>query len=557
MSHPVELDEDFASLEAFRDALNACSQLYNDSAEEWIRLHPDRIQSSPEETRALMQDLARGAVLKVFLGIVQADQRFTSRERRLAQLMLAILWRRHFELDEVGEVLKELMSFNDRFTWYTLVRPFDEIPALRERVPELETAVMRLANQVAKVDGRIGEAAARQLKGVQDELARHLHSVAIEQDTARLKGPRAEEIRQALESVPTMKRGTKAANALGGSSATSTPAEEDPSRDERLTLALKSLDDMIGLGTVKTEVKELARFLRVQLERDRAGLPKTQISLHTIFAGNPGTGKTSVARVFGEVLGALGIVEQGHLIEADRSSLVAGYTGQTAEKTNKVIDRALGGVLFIDEAYSLVAEEGEDAFGHEAVQTLLRRMEDDRDRLVVILAGYSKPIRRLLNSNPGLASRFQRTFQFPDYSVVDLCRIFEAMCEKNHYTLPPATRARLIAGFHHLHIHRDERFGNGRLSRNVFENAIRGLANRVADIAPLTKELLTRLEPEDVTMVGVPHDVFAAADRDEYRVRITCPGCSQTSNLKTANLGRRVKCNKCGQQFDAKWGEVA
>jgi SpoVK/Ycf46/Vps4 family AAA+-type ATPase len=545
MSHPLEIDEDLAALESFREALDACSHLYSECAEEWIRKHPNQLQNSAEETRALMQDLARGVVLKVFLGMVQADKRFSMRERRLAQLMLALLWQRHFQLEEVGEVLKELTSFNDRFTWYTL----------KERIPDLETAVMRLANQVAKVDGHIGEAAARQLKGVQVELATHLRSVTIEHDDDKLPGPRAAEIRHALESVPRLKRGAKAATMDAAPADELSPAET-ASREERLNLALKSLDDMIGLGTIKTEVKELARFLRVQQERARAGLPRTQISLHTIFAGNPGTGKTSVARVFGEVLGALGIVEKGHLVEADRSALVAGYTGQTAEKTNKVIDRALGGVLFIDEAYSLVAEEGEDAFGHEAVQTLLRRMEDDRDRLVVILAGYSRPVKRLLSTNPGLSSRFQRTFEFPDYTATELCQIFEAMCEKNHYTLPAATRARLLAGFHYLHTHRDERFGNGRLSRNVFEMAIRQLANRVADIAPFTKELLTRLEPEDIVIKSVPGREFERVQADDFRVLLTCPGCGQTSKLRSANLGRRVKCNKCSREFDARWGEI-
>ena len=554
MTHPVEL-EDFASLEAFRDAIEVCTQLYSDSAEDWIRKHPDRLESTADETRALMQDLARGMVLKVFLAIVQADGRFSGHERRLGQLMLLMLWRRHFPLDEVGEVLKELTAFNDKFTWYTLLRPFDSVPALRERVSELETAVMRMANLVAKIDGHVGEAEATQLRGVQQQFATHLRPVAI--DGALPTGvriPSAAEIRRELEGLPRLKQQPQQRALDQGP--VSQP-EKYLSGDERLTAALASLDELIGLATIKTEVRELARFLRVQQERERAGLPRTQISLHTIFAGNPGTGKTSVARVLGEVLGALGIVEKGHLVEADRSSLVAGYTGQTAEKTNKVVDRALGGVLFIDEAYSLIAAEGEDNFGHEAVQTLLRRMEDDRDRLIVILAGYSGPIRRLLNSNPGLASRFQRTFNFPDYAVVDLCRIFAGMCEKNHYLLPSATRARLIAGFHQLHSRRDEKFGNGRLSRNVFEMAIRRLANRVADIAPLTKELLTRLEPADIEMQGVPAASLAAVDQDDYRVRIACPGCLQTSNLKPANLGRRVKCNKCGQQFEADWGDVA
>ena len=554
MTHPAEL-EDFASLEAFRDAMQVCTHLYADSAEEWIHKHPDRLESSEDETRALMQDLARGMVLKVFLAIVQADGRFSSHERRLGQLMLLVLWRRHFQLDEVGEVLKELTGFNDKFTWYTLLRPFDEVPALRERVSELETAVMRLANLVAKIDGHVGEAEATQLRGVQQQLATHLRPVAI--DGALPTGaaiPTAAEIRRELEGLPRLKQQPQQRSLDRGPAAQS---EKNVSGEERLTVALKSLDELIGLATIKTEVRELARFLRVQQERERAGLPRTQISLHTIFAGNPGTGKTSVARVLGEVLGAIGIVEKGHLVEADRSSLVAGYSGQTAEKTNKVIDRALGGVLFIDEAYSLVAADGEDNFGHEAVQTLLRRMEDDRDRLIVILAGYSGPIRRLLNSNPGLASRFQRTFNFPDYEVVDLCRILAGMCEKNHYTLPPATRARLIAGFGHLHLQRDEKFGNGRLARNVFEMAIRRLANRVADIAPLTKELLSRLEATDIEMPGVSAALLAAADQDNFRIRIACPGCSQSSNLKPANLGRRVKCNKCGQQFDADWGDVA
>ena len=555
MTHSAEFGgEDFVSLGAFQDAVDACSQLYADSAEDWVSRHPDLLESTDAETRALMQDLARGMVLKVFLAIVEADQRFSSHERRLGQLMLTILWGRHFPLDEVGEVLKELTAFNDKFTWYTLVRPFDAVPALRERVPELETVVMRLANLIAKVDGHVGAAEAAQLRGVQQQLATHLRPVPVDSNVPPNMGPTSADIRRELESIPRLKPKARQAVLDGAAEEDPTP---QPTSEERLSAALASLDELVGLSTIKTEVRELARFLRVQRQREQAGLPRTRISLHTIFAGNPGTGKTSVARVLGEVLGALGIVEKGHLVEADRSSLVAGYTGQTAEKTNKVVDRALGGVLFIDEAYSLVAADGEDAFGHEAVQTLLRRMEDDRDRLIVILAGYSGPIKRLLNANPGLSSRFQRTFQFPDYSVVELCQIFEAMCDKNHYVLPAETRVKLIAGFDHLRLARDEKFGNGRLARNVFEMAIRRLANRVADIAPLTRELLTFLEPADIAMPDVPAAVFESTAASGYRIRVTCPGCSQSSNLKPVYLARRVKCNKCGRQFIARWGEVA
>ena len=293
----------------------------------------------------------------------------------------------------------------------------------------------------------------------------------------------------------------------------------------------------------------------MQKRREQAGLPRTQVSLHTVFAGNPGTGKTSVARVLGEVFGALGLVRGGHLVEADRAALVAGYAGQTAERTNKVVDKALDGVLFIDEAYSLVSDQGDDPFGHEALQILLKRMEDDRDRLVVVLAGYPDEMDRLLGSNPGLSSRFQRTFDFPDFTVVELCRIFQALCEKNHYVLPGETRARLLLGFRQALAARDEHFGNGRLVRNVFEQAIRRLANRVADIVPLTRELLTQLEPDDVVLGDVSEAAVDADAAGALYVKVLCPGCQHASKLRATQLGRRAQCKKCQMHFTADWGE--
>ena len=192
------------------------------------------------------------------------------------------------------------------------------------------------------------------------------------------------------------------------------------------------------------------------------------------------------------------ILEKGHTVETDRSGLVAEYAGQTGPRVNKRVNEAADGVLFIDEAYSLIAARGDDPFGEEAVQVLLKRMEDDRERLVVVLAGYPRPMRRMLRSNPGLSSRFQRTFDFPDYTADELVQIFECMCKKNRYVLAQSARERLRAGFQSLVDRRDEHFGNGRLARNLFEDAVRRLANRIVEISPITRELLTRLEPEDV-----------------------------------------------------------
>jgi hypothetical protein len=541
-------------VDVFRQAVDDCLELYRSSADIWCRSHPSSATRPGPERRGLMDDLARGLLIKVFLTILEADGHFSIEERQLAQVLIAKLWGREFLPSEVGTVLRELVPMADKFDWYQLVRPFAEVPELRDRVSEVETIVMRFGNLVAKADGVLDPQEAIQLRGLLAEINRHLRAIPIEGDDGPFARTMAcQETRGAGSAMVT---GEASRGRTAEEVTTAGAAPPGPRTDERrLQAALQLLDSLIGLDAIKNEVRELARFLQVQQRREQAGLPRTQVSLHTVFAGNPGTGKTSVARILGEVFGALGIVAQGHLIEADRSDLVAGYAGQTAERTNKTVDRALGGVLFIDEAYSLVSDQGEDAFGHEALQVLLKRMEDDRDRLVVVLAGYPEEMERLIAANPGLASRFQRTFIFPDYTVVELCRIFQMLSEKNDYTLPAETRARLILGLACLWRSRDEHFGNARLVRNIFEQAIRRLANRVADIVPLTKELLTRLEPSDIVLANVPESAIGLdATRDLY-VSVVCPGCEHPSKFKAANLGRRVQCKRCQLHFRAEWGE--
>src|SRR3954462_10972744 len=245
--------------------------------------------------------------------------------------------------------------------------------------------------------------------------------------------------------------GTQAGRA-GSTSQIRQPAADLPS-------VLAELDELIGLAEVKNEVRTLANFLKLERRRGEACLSETQISLHMVFTGNPGTGKTTVARIIGKIFAAMGVLKKGHLVETDRSGLVAGYMGQTATKANSKIDEALDGVLFIDEAYSLVAQQGEDAYGSEAVQVLLKRAEDDRARLVVILAGYPDEMSNLLDSNPGLSSRFSRSLHFEDYSPLELARIFGWLCQKNHYKLADGTRAKLMLGLAELYQCRDRYLG--------------------------------------------------------------------------------------------------
>ncbi len=257
----------------------------------------------------------------------------------------------------------------------------------------------------------------------------------------------------------------------------------------------QELDNMIGLDSVKAEVKSLANYIRLIKEREAKGLKSPNISYHCVFSGNPGTGKTTVARILARIYKDLGVVSKGHLVETDRNGLIGAYVGQTGPKTNALIDSALGGVLFIDEAYGLLDDSG---YGDEAIATLLKRMEDDRDDLVVIVAGYTEEMKKFIDANPGLQSRFTRYIDFPDYTAEELFKIFMARAKPYQMQLSKEAAKHLMAGLNNAVAKKSRTFGNGRYVRNLFEMSVTSMANRLSSKSNVSSEDISTITEADI-----------------------------------------------------------
>ncbi len=265
------------------------------------------------------------------------------------------------------------------------------------------------------------------------------------------------------------------------------PDMEDP---------MGELQKLIGLTDIKKDVADLVNLVKIQKLREDRGMKTVPVSKHLVFTGNPGTGKTTVARILAQLYKQIGVLKTGQLVETDRSGLVAGYVGQTAIKTQEMINKAMGGVLFIDEAYSL-AKEGND-FGQEAISTILKAMEDNRDKFVVIVAGYDNLMDNFINSNPGLKSRFSKYFHFPDYTAEEMLGIFKMNCSKYQYELAPEAEEKVKEYLIGLEANKDENFANARDVRNYFERVITNQANRIAEMTDIKDEDVALITADDL-----------------------------------------------------------
>jgi SpoVK/Ycf46/Vps4 family AAA+-type ATPase len=540
----------------FTRTLDECRELYVSSGKLCAHEYPHLISKKGDEYIQLMDDLHRALVLKVYFNVCEADREWSEAERYMAETLFQHLWGKRLTGEQLREAARKAAEDVSKLKWYSLIRPFDRIVPLRNRVGELETLVIRLANLVARADGQLRDQEAGVIKLIQAELQHHLRQIPIDEATQHEESSAAsaaaiEKLKNDANDIYSATRKVGPPSRGGQKKSGKKAGQAQPDLQE----ALAELDALIGLERIKQEVRTLTNFLKVKKRREEAGLPETDMSLHMVFTGNPGTGKTTVARILGKIFGAMGILDKGHLVETDRSGLVAEYMGQTGPKTQAKINEALDGILFIDEAYSLVAAGGPDVFGDEAIQTLLKRAEDDRGRLVVILAGYPCEMDAMLKSNPGLSSRFNRVLHFDDYSPLELARIFASLCDKNHYKLSEGTRPKLMLGLNELHRMRDQHFGNGRAVRNLFEHAIRRMANRIADVRDLTQDELVRLAPADLEFAGLPVDFNQdAPDDGRWRFQVVCPGCKATTKSRGSFLGQKVRCPKCQHDFTADWG---
>lgn len=411
-------------------------------------------------------DYCRSAVIMV----VAADDKLTVREEEFLREflscpelrgdeMLSFVWD---NVDNAGSRVSRVPNF------FLFLVDCDKV-GRTTAANEVASFIFALIGSAAAIDGELPDSARQQSLEIMTPLIAHMHDHNLEfNNTLISDGDEDTQQKAQLASC-----------------------SEPIPKKQNLQSLLEELHRLTGLGAVKAEVASLVNLLRIRKLREEKGIKSPPMSFHLVFTGNPGTGKTTVARLIAEIYRELGLISKGHLTEVDRSGLVAGYVGQTAIKVSEVCQRALGGVLFIDEAYSLTGGVNED-YGHEAVDTLLKFMEDNRANFVVIVAGYPDRMEAFLESNPGLRSRFNRFIGFPDYQIDELVEIFREMASAHGYDSDEPFFNRLRGGLGSMTQSAKANFANGRLVRNVFEQAVEAHSNRLANLPnPTEEELVT------------------------------------------------------------------
>jgi len=521
-------------LEELDEAMQQCCDLYMSCVS-----RDAEIQEGAALELSLSQDrLHKYLLVKICATVAGADGTWSHEEQQCAAAVL-----RHVglpfppgELDGIGTLVQRHAG---KLDWRQLFQPFYELPQLRDRMTQLQGVVLRVANLIATADGSVNEREKEIVQDVLDALR-----------PARQPGTAAEPQQTQAQTTP-MSHDTENHGRRNGEGKGQTPVREVLAAS--LEENLQRLDGLIGLNQVKREIYELANLVSRQSQHGQAGLAPDLTDSHFVFVGSAGTGKTTVARLLADILVAGGVLKRSELVEVDSRTLAENDPVQAQIQMDVSISTATGGVLLIDHASMLLSDSGKSSSA--AMRVLLQGMAKHQGQLVVILADPSDRLRQKIKQRADLASVFARHLQFPDYSVSELGQIFQRFCDGSGHRVSQLAQIKLLLGFQWRLSRDSELFGSGHLVRQVFEDAVYCLGQRIAGMSPLTDELLTTFEDEDIVIDGVPAGAWGDLADRRRRFLIHCPGCMKASRVAPEVLGVMVKCNRCNQRFVCAWGE--